>query len=169
MIMACMMCVILAIASYIYACDSLILVWCEKLDENVHHVVYDDIILRFCFIENHKDMEEQGYMRNREKNYKCDSNVEKKTSNVEPMLRKDKMRSGEPKGVGKKTQDSYYPKPEIKFLNHHKRDKLEAFKNMSKHIELENAAIVSNQMNMNFISGITCKVNKMELLHMWRT
>ncbi|KAK7295314.1 hypothetical protein RJT34_18220 [Clitoria ternatea] len=74
--------------------------------------------------------------------------VEKKASNVEPMLRKDKMRSGEPKVVGKKTQDSYYPKPEIKFSNHHKKNKLEAFKNMSKQdsdIELENAEVSSDK------------------------
>ncbi|KAK7256434.1 hypothetical protein RIF29_29880 [Crotalaria pallida] len=66
-----------------------------------------------------------------------DEKVEKKPNNVEAaLMRKDKMKSGEPdiplKGTSKKTLDSYCPpKPEVAFTDHHKRDKQELSKNVS--------------------------------------
>ncbi|XP_027351403.1 uncharacterized protein LOC113862520 [Abrus precatorius] len=81
-----------------------------------------------------------------------DEKVEKKSNNVDLGLRKDKMKNGEPnillKGVSKKTLDSYSPKPEIKFSNHRKGDKLEPSKNLSKQdsdIELENNRVSSDE------------------------
>ncbi|TKY65235.1 hypothetical protein E2542_SST08093 [Spatholobus suberectus] len=93
-----------------------------------------------------------GKMRMGETSSKqTDEKVEKNTNNVESVLRKDKMRSGEPdlplKGVSKKTLDSYCPKPEIKFSDHRKRDKLEPPKNLPKQdsdIELENSRVSSD-------------------------
>ncbi|KAG5008117.1 hypothetical protein JHK82_026050 [Glycine max] len=79
-----------------------------------------------------------------------DEKGEKNGNNVESVMRKDRMKSREPdlplKGVSKKTLDSYCPKPEIKFSNHHRRDKLESSKNLSKQdsdIELENTQVSS--------------------------
>ncbi|KAL5167292.1 hypothetical protein HKD37_18G052039 [Glycine soja] len=81
-----------------------------------------------------------------------DEKVEKNNKDVESVLRKDKMKSGEPdlplKGVSKKTLDSYCPKPEISFSNHRRRDKLEPSKNLSKQdsdIELDNTRVSSDE------------------------
>ncbi|KAL2330046.1 hypothetical protein Fmac_017627 [Flemingia macrophylla] len=78
--------------------------------------------------------------------------VEKNLNNVESVLRKDKMESGEPdfplKGFSKKTLDSYCPKPEIKFSNHRRREKLGPSKDLSKQdsdTELENTRVSSEE------------------------
>ncbi|ESW11616.1 hypothetical protein PHAVU_008G045300 [Phaseolus vulgaris] len=93
-----------------------------------------------------------------------DEKVEKNVNNVESVLKKDKMKSGEPdlplKGVNKKTLDSYCPKPEIKFSNHRTRDKLEQTKDLSKQdsdIELENTWMSSDE------SGVPEFVNDSDL------
>jgi len=88
-----------------------------------------------------------------------DEKVEKNVNNVEPVLKKDKMKSGEPdlslKGVNTKTLDSY-----IKFSSHRTRDKLEQTKNLSKEdsgIELENTRMSSDE------SGVPEFVNDSDL------
>nr|KYP69265.1 hypothetical protein KK1_008454 [Cajanus cajan] len=81
-----------------------------------------------------------------------DEQVEKNLNNVESVLRKDRIKSGEPdlplKGFSKKTLDSYFPKPEIKFSNHRMRHKSEPSKNLSKQdsdTELENTLVSSKE------------------------
>ncbi|XP_061375894.1 uncharacterized protein LOC133317987 [Gastrolobium bilobum] len=81
-----------------------------------------------------------------------DEKVEKKPNNVESVLRKDKMKSGETdrllKGISKKTLDSYCPKPEVTFSSYCKGDKLEPSKNVStedSNIELENIQVSSDE------------------------
>lgn len=71
--------------------------------------------------------------------------IVKKPNNVDAVMRKDKMKSGEPdillKGISRKTMDSYCSKPEAAFSNRRKRDKLEPSKNVCKEdsdIKLEN-------------------------------
>jgi len=90
-----------------------------------------------------------------------DEKVEKNVNNVESVLKKDKMNSGEPlKGASKKTLDFYCPKPEIKFSNHRTRDKLEETKSLSKQdsdIELENTRMSSDE------SGVPEFVNDSDL------
>ncbi|CAJ1827421.1 unnamed protein product [Sphenostylis stenocarpa] len=81
-----------------------------------------------------------------------DEKVEKNVNNVESVLKKEKLKSGEPdlplKGVSKKTLDFYCPKPDVKFSNHLRRDKIERTKNLSKpdsDIELENTRPSSDE------------------------
>ncbi|KAK7340478.1 hypothetical protein VNO77_21182 [Canavalia gladiata] len=80
-----------------------------------------------------------------------DEKGEKKPNNVESGLRKDKMKNGESylllKGISKKTQDSYCPKPEIKFSNHCKADP-EPSKKLSRQdsdIELDDIRVSSDE------------------------
>ncbi|RDX92736.1 hypothetical protein CR513_25085, partial [Mucuna pruriens] len=83
---------------------------------------------------------------------KTDEKVEKNLNNVESVLRKDKMKSGEADilltGFSKKSLDSYCLKPELKLSNHRNRDKLEPSKNLAKQdsdIELENTQVSSDE------------------------
>ncbi|KAK7394550.1 hypothetical protein VNO78_15081 [Psophocarpus tetragonolobus] len=93
-----------------------------------------------------------------------DEKVEKNLNNVESVLRKEKTKSGEPdhpsKGVNKKTLDPYCSKPEVKFSNHRKRDKLEPSKNLPKQdsdVELENIRVSSDE------NGVLESVNDSDL------
>ncbi|KAJ1443694.1 hypothetical protein SESBI_00291 [Sesbania bispinosa] len=99
-----------------------------------------------------------------------DEKVVKKPSNVDTVLRKDKMKSGEPdpplKGFGKKSPDSYRPKPEVTFSNYHKNDKLEPSKNVSKEdsdIKLEDIQVSSDEDRVSEYvndSGLDSEVDK---------
>lgn len=83
----------------------------------------------------------------------AEEKVAKKPNNV------DKMKSGEPdlliKGIGKKSLDSYCPKPEVSFFNRRKRDKLEPSNSVSK--ESSDEDVVSEHVND---SGLDSEVDK---------
>ena len=114
-----------------------------------------------------------GTMRTGETSSKqTDEKVEKKPpTNVESaLIRKDKVKIEEPdlllKGISKKKLESYAPKPEVAFSNHHKKDKPEPSKKVFTEdldIDLEDIQVSSDEDRMSECvndSGLDSEVDK---------